>query len=309
MNKLIKKPSFESLSFIKNCTLGPLNEPIATVDPGEIVEIETFDCYGDVITPEQPLDKVIQENIPFYENPVTGPIYINGAKPGDTLAVEILDIALPKTGIITIMPCCGALQPWLEESPVLTKFVSIENNKVIFETKSGRKITLDAKPFIGTIGVAPFMEAISTFTPSRHGGNMDCPDVTVGNTLYLPVFREGALFGLGDVHALQGDGEICGYAVEIPSKVKLKFNLIKNKPINWPRIETPNEIMVVCSDKPLEDAMREAYRELIRWLETDYGFEKYEAYMFLSIAGKSKVTQIVDPLYTVTAGVEKKYLQ
>lgn len=189
-----------------------------------------------------------------------------------------------------------------------TKFVRIEDGIIYYKTEDGRTIELEAKPFIGTIGVAPESEAISTFTPGKHGGNMDCPDVCPGNKLYLPISVEGALFGLGDVHALQGDGEICGYAVEIPSRVRLKLSLKKGHSIEWPRIETPNAIITVCSAKPLEDATRLAFLEMIKWLEQDYGFERYDAYMFLSIAAKSRITQIVDPLYTVEAILPKEHL-
>jgi acetamidase/formamidase len=172
----------------------------------------------------------------------------------------------------------------------------------------GREIEISVKPFIGTIGVSPAHEAIATVTPGKHGGNMDTPDVCSGNKLFLPVMTKGALLGLGDVHAVQGDGEICGTAVEIPSTVTIKIDLIKNKQIDWPRIESPDEIMTVCSAKPLEDAVRLAFMELIKWLEEDYDFELYDAYMLLSLAAKIRVSQIVDPLFTVVAKLPRAYL-
>ncbi|MFX0097424.1 MAG: acetamidase/formamidase family protein [Candidatus Hodarchaeota archaeon] len=308
MTRLIKKLKSNELDLIRQGTLGPLNKPIEKVSPGEELVIETCDCYGDVLAQERPLDFIHKKKLPIYENPVTGPLYVVGAEPGDTLVVEILDIELPDIGTITIEPGCGALQPWLEKQPTITKFVKIQNGKIYYKTNHGKTIELTAKPFVGTIGVAPAVEAISTFTPERHGGNMDCEDVCVGSRLFLPVSVEGALFGLGDVHALQGDGEICGYGVEIPAKVKLKLDLQKSKSIGWPRIETPDTIATVCSSKPLEDAARLAYLELIKWLEEDYGFERYDAYMFLSIAARARIAQIVDPLYTVEAILPKKYL-
>jgi acetamidase/formamidase len=133
---------------------------------------------------------------------------------------------------------------------------------------------------------------------------MDCPDVKPGNTLHLPVTQEGALFGLGDVHAVQGDGEICGTAVEISSVVTVEFNVLK-KTIAWPRIESEDMIMTVCSARPLEDAARLAYRELIHWMVSDYGWSRDDAYMFCSLAMKSRIAQIVDPLYTVVAKIRK----
>ena len=137
---------------------------------------------------------------------------------------------------------------------------------------------------------------------------MDVPDVCVGNKLYLPVAVKGALFGLGDVHAVQGDGEICGTAVEIPSTVTMKFGLLKNKKLDWPRIESDEELMTVGSAKPLEDAVRIAFLELVKLLEEDCGFERYDAYMFLSLAARVRVAQIVDPLFTAVAKISKQLL-
>ena len=114
--------------------------------------------------------------------------------------------------------------------------------------------------------------------------------------------------GLGDVHAVQGDGEICGTAMEVSSNVTLKVELEKNKKLDWPRVESMDEIMSICSAKPLEDAVRLAFLELIKWLETDYGFERYDAYMFLSLAAEARIAQIVDPLFTVVAKLPKKIL-
>lgn len=308
MVRTIKKTVWEELSLTNNCTLGPLNKPVATVKPGEIIEVETWDALGNVVKPGQTLKDVLQKGVRIYENAITGPIYIEGAEPGDALIIEILDIWLPNIGETSIMPGFGGLEGWLQLFPPLTKFSKISRKNVIYTMNDGREIIVPVKPFIGTIGVSPASESISTITPGRHGGNMDVPDVCVGNSLYLPVAIKGALLGLGDVHAVQGDGEICGTAVEIPSKVKLKIELAKNKKIEWPRIESTHEIMTVCSAKPLEDAVRFAFLELIKWLEKDYGFERYDAYMFLSIAAKARIAQIVDPLFTVVAKLQKNML-
>jgi len=302
----IRKTPWKELSFIDNCTLGPLNKPVATVKPGEIFEVETWDALGNVAKPGQTLKDALQKGVRIYENPVTGPIYVESAEPGDTLVIKILDITLPDVGETSVMPGFGGLEGWLQQSLPLTKFSKISKENVIYRINDGREIEIPVKPFIGTIGVSPASEAISTITPGRHGGNMDVPDVCVGNTLYLPVAVKGALLGLGDVHAVQGDCEICGTAVEIPATVRLKVELIKNKRLDWPRVESRDEIMTVCSAKPLEDAARLAFLELIKWLEEDYGFERYDAYMFLSLTAKARIAQIVDPLFTVVAKLSKK---
>ena len=304
----IRKTPFEELAFINNCTLGPLNKPVATVAPGEVVEVETWDALGNAVKLNQTLEEVIQRSLVLYENPITGPIYVKGAKPGDTLLIEVVDISTPHSGVTVVMPSFGGLEGWLQPSPPLTKFSKIIDGKAIYTLNDGREIDIPIKPFIGTIGVSPASEAISTITPGRHGGNMDVPDVCPGNKLYLPVAVKGALIGVGDVHAVQGDGEICGTAIEIPSIVTMKIDLIKKKKIDWPRIESPNEIMTVCSARPLEDAVRLAFVELIKWLQEDYGFERYDAYMFLSLVAKVRLAQIVDPLFTVVAKLHKTLL-
>jgi len=308
MVRRIRKPHFENLSLINNCTFGPLNKPVATVKPGEVFEVEMWDCFANLVKPNQTLKDILEEGSRLYDNPVTGPIYIEGAEPGDTLAIKIADISLPDIGVTAVVPEFGALEGWLKASPPLTKFSKIKDGKVIYQLNDRREIEVSVKPFIGTIGVSPASEAISTTAPGKHGGNMDAPEVCQGNRLYLPVAVKGALLGLGDVHAVQGDGEICGTAIEIPSIVTMKIDLIKNKKIDWPRVESADEIMTVCSARPLEDAVKLAFLDLIKWLEDDYGFERYDAYMFLSIAAKVRLAQIVDPLFTVVAKLSKALL-
>jgi len=308
MVRKIRKTPFEALSMVNNCTFGPLNKPVATVKPGEVIEVETWDCSANLVKPNQTLKNVLESGTLLYDNPITGPIYIEGAEPRDTLAIDIINISIPDVGVTMVVPGFGGLEGWLKSSPPLTKFSKINDGKVIYRLDDGREILLPVKPFIGTIGVSPPSEAISTVTPGKHGGNMDTPEVCSGNRLYLPVAVNGALLGLGDVHAVQGDGEICGTAIEIPSIVTLKIDLMKDKSIDWPRVESSDEIMTVCSAKPLEDAARLAFLELIRWLEGDYGFERYDAYMFLSVAAKARLAQIVDPLFTVVAKLSKALL-
>jgi len=306
--KRIRKTPFEKLSFAENCTFGPLNKPIAAIKPGEKIEVETWDASGNIMRPGQTLKNVRQESIRIYENPVTGPIYVEGAKSGDALKIEIINIRLPEIGWTSARSGFSELEGWLQLPSPPTKFSKIRNGKITFALNDGRTIEVPVNPFIGTIGVSPAHEAIATVTPGSHGGNMDVPDVCVGNALYLPVAVEGALLGLGDVHAVQGDGEICGTAVEVSSKVTLKVGLEKHKKLDWPRIESKEEIMTVCSARPLEDAARLAFHELIKWLETDYNFERYDAYAFLSIAAKARIAQIVDPLFTMVAKLPKKML-
>jgi acetamidase/formamidase len=307
MIKQIEKKLQKELTATGNSTLNPFTDPIAHVNPGEIIEISTWDAYGGIISPSRTFHEAVEQGLAGTLNPVTGPIYIESSEPGDTLAIEILDIELPDWGGSSIIPGFGALEGWLNLMEPRTKISYIKEGKVIYETDHGKTIELEADPFIGTIGVSPAYEAIQTLAPGPHGGNMDCPDVRPGNTLYLPVNQKGALFGLGDVHAIQGDGEICGTAVEVGAVIRLRFSVLKKK-ITWPRIESDNMIMTVCSARPLEDAARLAYRELINWMVSDYGWDRDDAYMFLSLVVKARIAQIVDPLYTVVAKLSKNLL-
>jgi amidase len=305
--KFVKKS--ERLSEIVDCTFSPHNKPVMRVSPGEEVRVETRDCFADAVTPSHNLTQLLQSGEMLFDNPVTGPIFVEGAEKGDTLVVEIVDIIIPERGLTAIVPGFGALEGWMNRSPTLTKFSAIRNGMVHYMTDHGKEVVFPARPFIGTIGVSPPTESISTITPHKHGGNMDVPDVCKGNKLYLPVGVEGALFAAGDVHAVQGDGEICGTAVEIPAELIFKFSLLKGKAIEWPRIESPDEIMTVASARPLEDATRLAFRELIQWLMDDFGYSQYDAYMLLSLTAKARIAQIVDPLYTVVAKFPKEHLK
>ena len=164
-------------------------------------------------------------------------------------------------------------------------------------------------PFFGTIGTAPHIEAISSLSPGMHGGNMDVPDVTEGNTVYLPVHHPGALFYVGDAHAAQGQGELCGVALEIAAKGAFTFDIIKGKAITWPRIESDDAIMVVGSAKPMEDAARIAYSQLVKWMVDDYGWDALDAYQVLTQAGGCYVGNMVDTVYSMVASCPKRYLR
>jgi amidase len=307
--KRIQKIPFERLTPSGTSTLSPFNQPIATVKLGEVIEIETWDAFGGCVKEEQTRAQALEKRVKVPVNPITGPIFVEGADPCDSLTVEILGIELPGSGATTISPGFGSLEGWFNLMTPRTKISEIKAGKVFYRTDGGYVIEVTTDPFIGTIGNSPVYEAINTLTPGPHGGNMDCPDIRPGNILILPVNQPGALFGLGDVHAVQGDGEVGGSAIEISAIVKLRFGIKKGYKIAWPRIESPEEIMTVCSAKPLEDAARLAYRELVNWMVADYGWARDDAYMFLSIAAKSRIAQIVDPLYTVVAKMPKKYLK
>jgi len=290
---------------------GPYAEPTLRIQPGDIVVAETEDAFEGAVKSENDKPSEVL-NMPFV-NPQCGPVYVEGAKKGDVLAVRILDIEprgpqpVGTTAIITEFGGLVAtgntalLNPPLPER---VKKMKVTRDGVVFNDK----ITLPYEPFIGTLGVSPEIEAISSLTPDYYGGNMDLPDVAPGAIVYFPVQHEGAYLYVGDCHGTQGDGELCGVAVEIPSTTTLHIDLIKDWPIAWPRLENERFIMSIGSARPMEDAARIAYRDLVRWLVTDYGFEESEAYFLLTQAGRVRLGNMVDPKYTLGASILKTYL-
>ena len=292
--------------------IGPYRDPVAKVNSGETFVVETQDAVENKIdSPKVDITKVI--TLPFV-NPLTGPIYIEGAEKGDTLAVTIQDIQVTRDyGVSCIIPqfggLCGTaftrtLNPDLEQRGMLH---SIAEDGIVFSDELDIP-PIPYEPFYGTIGTAPELEAISSLAPGFHGGNMDAADVCPGNTVFLPVNVEGAHLYIGDAHASQGDAEVCGVAVEIPSKSTLTTRLIKGSAIATPRVESPDYIMTIGSARPMEDAARIAFHELVLWLEKDYGIEKLLAYQLCSQVARVRLANMVDILYSVVAKFPKRYL-
>lgn len=291
---------------------GPYAKPVLTVDPGAVISAETHDAFEGKIKHETDKPSEIL-NFP-YLNPQNGPIYVNGAEKGDVLAVYIKSIVprgpqpVGTTCLITEFGGLVATGDTALLNPPLPEKVKKLEVTVEGGVKWSDKITLPYDPFIGTIGVSPEIEAISSLQPDYYGGNMDLPDVGVGAVIYLPVNTPGALLYLGDCHACQGDGELCGVALEHPTVTTVQVDLIKNWPFKWPRLETDKFIMTIGSARPMEDASRIAYRELIRWMAADYGFDETEAYMLLTQCGRVRLGNMVDPKYTLGASILKTYL-
>jgi acetamidase/formamidase len=288
--------------------------PVGRLRPGNILEANSLDCFGNAI--KKPGDTLA---LIKGDNPLTGPFFIEGAEPGDTLVVHILDLQVDgDQGLGGIAPGFGALNqtnytPMLH-APLPEKiwFYPIDHasNTATFQAlDSNYKVKIPLHPFLGCIGVAPAGgEARSSVVPAEFGGNMDAPEVSVGNVLYLPVNVAGALFYFGDGHAAMGDGEIAGSAIEVPMKVRLQFDVVKGKHTGWPRLENEKEIMAAGIYRPVDDAVRIAYTELVAWIHADYGLSELDAYELLSKVGKVHLTEMVDPNYVVIASVEKKYL-
>jgi len=290
---------------------GPYAKPVLTIKPGDIVVAETKDAFEGKIKKESDSPTALL-NVPFL-NPQCGPIAVEGAEKGDVLAVHIHSIK-PRgpqpVGTTALIPEFGGLVGTThtavlnEPLPERVKKMEVTEKGIKFNSR----ITLPYEPFIGTLGVSPEIEAVTSLQPDYWGGNMDLPDVAPGAIVYFPIHHKDAYLYLGDCHATQGDGELCGVAVEIASTTTVQVDLIKNWSIAWPRLENERFIMTIGSTRPMEDAARIAYRELINWLVSDYKWDKYEAYFFLTQAGRVRLGNMVDPKYTLGASILKSYL-
>jgi len=289
----------------------PYREPIAEVDLGDQVVIHCNDAFEGRIQSETDIPSEALATAKFL-NPQTGPIYISGAEPGDTLVVHLKEIEATRDFAVScLIPYFGGLTSTvftrtLQEPLPERVWVWRLSDGSLYNDRLG--VEIPWRPFMGTLAVAPDLEAITALAPGPFGGNMDVCDVRPGNTVYLPVWNEGGLFYTGDTHANQGEGELCGVGLEITSKVTVEFDVIKDRTIEWPRIESPDRIMTVGSARPMEDAARIAYTELVLWLEADYGYDRWDAYQLLTQMGSLYVGNMVDTTYSLVAGVAKQYL-
>ena len=281
---------------------------IAEVLPGEVFEVETeLNIGGHLITHiHEHLDES-KVTLPFV-NPATGPVKVRGAKPGDMLVIDVLDVGVHGLGYTALWPGMGIFPDWVRR-----KEFGIQNRNVVVEdgiVHWSDSLKLEAKPMIGVIGVAPVAGGTLTVDNGTHGGNLDIQEVTNGNRIMFPVFHEGAYLYFGDVHALQGDAECVGMgAIEIRGHLKLKVTLVPApKQMTWPRIETPTHICTMGCARPLDDALRIAFEQMVYWLEEGYGIPAAEDYMLLGQIAEARSTQMVDPKYTYVCKVPKKYL-
>jgi len=309
-------------------TIGP-HEPVLTVRPGDTLITWCVDALGmDAQGQRIALDQLGGPPAARQElaNPLTGPFYVEGAEPGDALAVRLEEVAptrdwawsrnRPAFGFFSTEELYGPttftppVWPPAEEWEFRWE-LDCEHGvgRLPLQKSRLKQVEIPLHPFLGCLGTAPeFGETRTTMTPSRHGGNMDCPVVRAGATVYLPVFVPGGLLFLGDCHAAQGDGELCGVALEVSCRVRLSVDVVKGWHIRWPRVEDDDYIMAIGSVRPLRAAYAAAHVELLRWLVDDYGFEAFEALQVLSQVGTARIGNVVDPNYSVVARFPKHCL-
>lgn len=289
----------------------PATPPVLEVASGARVRVETWDCFSNRVTsPDQrfaSIDDLLRLIGAF--NPLAGPIAIRDAQPGDALAVRIESIALatvaPYAATVVVPGVGGLCSPVGLATPIGpdTRICPIDGDHVIFPTRRA-DISLPLRPMIGTIGTAPAREVVSSL---KHGaefcGNVDCPDLTVGSTIILPVNVPGALLSLGDVHAAMGDGEITGVALETSADVMITIELIKHADspyVRCPQLETPSWIgSIGCHfGLPLDFNVKAAFTDLVERLQRGAGLERIEAYELLGAAGQVRVNQCVEGGWT-----------
>ena len=262
------------------------NPPVATAKSGDTVCFETLDCFGCQLKSEdQLLGGLDWSNI----NPATGPLFVEGAEPGDVLKVEILKIELDKQGVMVDGPGSGVTGVAVTSES--TKILPVSDGMVKFN----EKLSFPICPMIGVIGTAPADEGVDTGTPGPHGGNMDCTRIGEGATLYLPVNVEGALLAMGDLHALMGDGEVEVCGVEIAGAVTVRVTVLKNCALPTPFLVNKEAAMAIFSAESLDDAAVGATMSMHSFLMKELHMNEHEAGMLLSVVGNLRICQIVDP--------------
>ncbi|KPV42906.1 acetamidase/formamidase family protein [Alicyclobacillus ferrooxydans] len=274
-------------------SMSPKHEPTLHVQSGDTVVFETYDCFEDQIQNEQQDFGELDWN---HINPATGPVYVEGAEPGDHLIVRIQNMELDSRGVMTTGPNLGVLGDELTQNVI--RMIPIRDNKVVFSDD----IELPLSPMIGVIGTAPKEGEIACGTPGDHGGNMDCKRITVGAYVVFPVNVPGALFSLGDLHASMGDGEVAVCGVEVSGKVTVQLHVVKGKSWPAPMIFDDSRIITIAAQEDLDSASVKAVKNMVRFLESECGMDKAEAVFLLSAGSDLRVCQIVDPM--ITARVE-----
>jgi amidase len=300
--------TFEPTTF--HLTIGE-HEPVLRVADGDTIATWTVDATGCDAREEWRSDG---------GNPQTGPFFIDGAEPGDTLAARF-DRLWPNRarGLTGEVVAETVVDPWFvrdlpERSAEDADYWHVDLERGTARLESGVAGLeflgeVPIEPMLGCFGVAPGRgQAISCATSGRHGGNMDYRGFRQGVTVFLPVFVEGALLHVGDGHALQGDGEIVGSGIEISFDVELTVNVIKGKRIGWPRAEDDEFVMAVGNARPLDQAVRHATTELMRWLADDYGLDHRASSVLLGQLIRYDVGNVYNPAYTMVAKVAKRHL-
>jgi amidase len=267
-------------------SFGPELEPVLEVEPGAVVTFETNDCFTGQIASESDLVTAIDFS---RVNSATGPVAVRGAEPGDSLVVELLDVRPGPRGFATIIPEFGQLIDDVS-SPVTFVF-DVEGDVV----RMNERISFQARPMVGVVGVATGGEELSNGLAGRHGGNLDDHWHGPGARIFFPVRQPGGMFAVGDMHAAMGDGEICFTGVEIAGEVDIRFDLLKGKQATWPVTELPDRWLPHATAPEYGEALALVSEEAARLLVDEHGFTMEDAFIFLSVACDAGVAQACKP--------------
>jgi len=287
-------------------TLSAAHPPRVTVDAGERLRVETELNIGDHLHELGDRFDLAMAAAPFL-NGATGPVHVRGATCAHVLICDIEEMELTPPGFTAIAP---GLWPFLDQehghARAPHRVVDVRDGHVIWDERT----RIPIRPMVGVLGTAPALEAISTIDCGPHGGNLDVQELGPGSRVYLPVAVDGALLFLGDCHAVQGDGELCGFgAIEIRSRVTIRVDIApRPAAMSWPRFEDATHIGTVACARPLEDAFRLAAKELALWLADDYGFSLPDAVLLLGQVVEARCTQLVNPHFTYVCKIPKRYL-
>jgi acetamidase/formamidase len=282
--------------------------PAARIAPGESLEFDVADASGGQLCQTSTIADVVRLDFAKV-NPVAGPVFIDGAEPGDVLKITLLSFVPSGWGWTANIPGFGLLADEFKDPALhLWRY----DAKTLAPALFGRWGKVPLKPFTGTIGVAPAAPGLHSIVPPRRvGGNMDVRDIALGTELFLPVEVAGALFSVGDTHAAQGDGEVCGTAIESPMRVALRFDLLKREPLAFPRFRTDGPVTRHLDAKGYEvttgigpdlmQAARASVRSMIDLLSRQHGVPAIDAYLLCSVCGDLRISEIVDiPNWTVS---------
>lgn len=273
--------------------------PVCRINPGDEVVFETHDCFQGQIRSEDDLIANLDWN---HTNPATGPVFIEGAKPNMILRIEILDVGVNEKSVMVTIPGEGAVGDKIKEME--TTIVHRRGNGLVFKDK----VTLPLQPMIGVIGVAPAAGSIGNGVPDYHGGNMDCTLIRKGTRLYLTVQVEGALLGVGDLHAVMGDGEVVAVGAESAGTVRLKPEIVDLPNLPTPFLETDDAVVTIFSDPDLDTAAAGAAHQMLDFLTSFAGLPVNDASMLMSAVGSLRICQVVDPSKTVRFEFPKSIL-
>ncbi|MDX1618558.1 MAG: acetamidase/formamidase family protein [Balneolaceae bacterium] len=281
-------------------------EPVLTVPSGSVIEVATEEASDRQLNLNSTVEDL--KNISFDPiHPLTGPVYVEGAEPGDVLKVTLHRIEMGDWGWTAIVPGFGFLADEFDQPYLKTYELGNERSSIRF----AENIEIPLKPFPGVMGVAPATDSmLSTIPPRENGGNMDDPHMVEGTMVYFPVLVEGALFSIGDAHATQGLGEVCGTAIEAPMRIVYEIEVIKGgRPIEEPQYETDDYYAVTGFGTTIDEAARKATRYMIDYLVAEHGLSRNDAYALCSLAGDLKIAEVVDvPHMLVTMHMSKEVL-